>query len=138
MTESSMSANGAKRILVVDDDVDTRTMLSLRLQREGYTVIPGASGADALDAIRREGVPNLVLLDIMLPDMDGFAVAEELRSLAAMPIIFLSAISDTDRKVEGISLLRRRLRDETLRLLGTAGPRQAGAGAHLGRSLVRP
>jgi DNA-binding response OmpR family regulator len=104
MAESSVSAEGAKRILIVEDDVDTRTMLSLRLQREGYTVLPSASGAEALDGMRREGIPNLVLLDIMLPDMDGFAVAEELRNLAPMPIIFLSAISDTDRKVEGISL----------------------------------
>lgn len=95
--------NTGKRILVVDDDVDTRTMLSLRLQREGYTVFAAASGADALDVIRREGVPHLVLLDIMLPDMDGFAVAEEIRSVATVPIIFLSALSDTDRKVEGIS-----------------------------------
>lgn len=100
---SAREPNAGKRILVVDDDVDTRTMLSLRLQREGYTVFAAASGADALEVLRREGVPNLVLLDIMLPDMDGFAVAEELRSVAAVPIIFLSALSDTDRKVEGIS-----------------------------------
>jgi DNA-binding response OmpR family regulator len=104
-----MNAAGAatqpqpKRILVVEDDVDTRTMLSLRLQREGYPILSAASGAGALEVIRREGLPNLVLLDIMLPDMDGFAVAEELRSLAPVPIIFLSALSDTDRKVQGIS-----------------------------------
>lgn len=101
--QSPREPDAGKRILVVDDDVDTRTMLSLRLQREGYAVFAAASGADALEVLRREGVPNLVLLDIMLPDMDGFAVAEELRSVAAMPIIFLSALSDTDRKVEGIS-----------------------------------
>jgi DNA-binding response OmpR family regulator len=101
--EKALDPSAGKKILVVDDDVDTRTMLSLRLQREGYTVFAAASGADSLEVIRREGLPNLVLLDIMLPDMDGFAVAEELRTLGAIPIIFLSALSDTDRKVEGIS-----------------------------------
>lgn len=91
------------RLLVVDDDVDTRTMLTLRLEREGFVVLPAGSGAAALEVVRNEGIPSLVLLDIMLPDMDGFAVAEELRTLGAMPVIFLSALSDTDRKVEGIS-----------------------------------
>lgn len=93
----------SQRILVVDDDADTRIMLALRLQREGFTVIAADSGAAALDIVRNEGMPNLVLLDIMLPDLDGFKVAEELRMLGAVPVIFLSAISDTDRKVEGIS-----------------------------------
>ncbi|MGL4650885.1 MAG: response regulator, partial [Caldilineaceae bacterium] len=79
--EKVHDSNAGKRILVVDDDVDTRTMLSLRLQREAYVVFAASSGADALEVIRREGVPNLVLLDIMLPDMDGFAVAEEIRSV---------------------------------------------------------
>lgn len=101
--DKDLDPNAGKRIVVVDDDVDTRTMLSLRLQHEGYAVFAAASGADALEVIRHEGVPDLVLLDIMLPDMDGFAVAEEIRSVAAVPIIFLSALSDTDRKVEGIS-----------------------------------
>lgn len=104
MSEYPVNGNGSpKRILIVDDDVDTRTMLSLRLQREGYVALSAASGADTLDVVRREGMPNLVLLDIMLPDMDGFAVAEELRALAPVPIIFLSALADTERKVEGIN-----------------------------------
>lgn len=94
----------SKRILIVDDDVDTRTMLSLRLQREGYEVSAVASGDEALESVRDEGPPHLVLLDIMLPDRDGFAVAEELRNLAPLPIIFISALSDVERKVEGISL----------------------------------
>ncbi len=92
------------RILVVDDEADTRTMLSLRLQREGYSVTAVGSGEEALAQVRQEGVPSLVLLDILLPDMDGFAVAGQLREVAAMPIIFLSALSDTERKVEGINL----------------------------------
>lgn len=64
-------------------------MLNLRLQREGFTVIAAASGEEALTQVRKGGMPNLVLLDIMLPDMDGFAVAGELRNMGTVPIIFL-------------------------------------------------
>lgn len=100
---ASTAGETPQRILVVDDDVDTRTMLSLRLQREGYQVLAAPSGDEALEVVRREGLPNLVLLDIMLPDRDGFAVAEDLRAIAPLPIIFISALSDVERKVEGIS-----------------------------------
>ncbi len=100
---SESSKNNLHRILVVDDDVDTRTMLIMRLQREGFTILPAATGMEALDLVRNEGLPNLVLLDIILPDIDGFAVAQELRKLGPMPVIFLSALSDTEHKVEGIS-----------------------------------
>lgn len=93
-----------QRILVVDDAADTRLILSLRLQREGYVVYTAESGVDAIEIIRREGLPNLVLLDIMMPDMDGFAVASELRRMGDIPIIFLSALSDVETKVEGLTL----------------------------------
>ena len=93
-----------RRILVVDDAADTRLILSLRLQREGFTVYSAASGAEAIEVVRREGLPNLVLLDIMMPDMDGFAVAAELRRMGDIPIIFLSALTDVDTKVEGLTL----------------------------------
>ena len=74
------------------------------MQREGYTVYTAEGGREALEIIRREGLPNLVLLDIMMPDMDGFAVAAELRRMGDIPIIFLSALSDVDTKVEGLTL----------------------------------
>jgi len=91
------------RILVVDDAADTRLLLNLRLQREGYEVITASSGAEALELIQKEGLPHLVLLDIMMPGMDGFAVASELRRMGDISIIFLSALSDTDTKVEGLN-----------------------------------
>lgn len=102
-SDDPRDAPAAYRIVVVDDDADTRAMLALRLQREGFDLFACASGAEALERVRSHGAPSLVLLDIMLPDMDGFAVAEELRSLGPIPIIFLSALADTDRKVEGIN-----------------------------------
>lgn len=93
-----------QRILVVDDAPDTRLILNLRLQREGYVVFTAENGREALEIVRREGLPNLVLLDIMMPDMDGFAVAAHLRQMGDIPIIFLSALSDVETKVEGLTL----------------------------------
>ena len=92
-----------KRILVVDDAADTRLMLSLRLQREGFTVSTASNGPDALRNIEASGLPHLIILDIMMPDMDGFSFANEVRNFGEIPIIFLSAVNDTDTKVEGIT-----------------------------------
>ncbi|MCB0132085.1 MAG: response regulator transcription factor [Caldilineaceae bacterium] len=103
MNQPSGEVNEPKRILVVDDAADTRLMLSLRLQREGYLVYAASGGSEALELINKEGLPHLVVLDIMMPGMDGFAVAAELRRMGDTPIIFLSALSDTDTKVEGIN-----------------------------------
>lgn len=101
--QSGLNLAEPKRILVVDDAADTRLMLNLRLQREGYTVYTANSGTEALEVVQHEGLPNLVVLDIMMPGMDGFAVANELRRMGDIPIVFLSALSDTDTKVEGIN-----------------------------------
>lgn len=92
-----------KHILIVEDAAETRLMLSLRLQREGYTISSASTGAEALAFMQREAFPDLVILDIMMPDMDGFAVAAELRQMGDIPIIFLSALSDTDTKVEALN-----------------------------------
>ncbi|MBX3002033.1 MAG: response regulator transcription factor [Caldilineaceae bacterium] len=102
MTDSVVAIEKT-RILVVDDAADTRLLLNLRLQREGYEVFTASSGAEALEVIQKEGLPHLVLLDIMMPGMDGFAVATELRRMGDISIIFLSALSDVDTKVEGLN-----------------------------------
>jgi DNA-binding response OmpR family regulator len=91
------------RILVVDDAADTRLMLSLRLQREGYTILTAGSGQEAIELVAKEGLPDLAVLDIMMPGMDGFVVADELRQMGDIPVIFLSALSDTNTKVEGLN-----------------------------------
>lgn len=100
---NDFSSTEPKRILVVDDAADTRLMLNLRLQREGYIVYAAGSGPEALEIVKQEGLPHLVILDIMMPGMDGFAVANELRKIGDVSIIFLSALSDTETKVEGLT-----------------------------------
>jgi len=97
------ATSDSARILVVDDAADTRLMLSLRLQREGYVILPASSGWEAIEIVHREGLPDLAVLDIMMPGMDGFGVADELRHIGEVPIIFLSALSDTNTKAEGIN-----------------------------------
>ena len=115
MTDSA-SVTEKTRILVVDDAADTRLLLNLRLQREGYEVFTASSGAEALDVIQKEGLPHLVLLDIMMPGMDGFAVATELRRMGDISIIFLSALSDSDTKPFDFSELSARIRRILLRV----------------------
>lgn len=99
----STSSQSAQHILVVDDAADTRLLLNLRLQREGYKVSTAGGAAEALQIVQKEGLPDLALLDIMMPEVDGLTLAEELRTIGDIPIIFLTALSDTDTKVQAIN-----------------------------------
>jgi two-component system phosphate regulon response regulator PhoB len=90
-----------KKVLIVDDDPDIRTLYRLVLHQEGLEVIEAESGQQALDIIQAE-VPALVLLDIMMPDMDGYEVCRRLRAnpqTAALPVLMFSAKgTSADRK----------------------------------------
>jgi len=93
----------AEKILLVDDDADTLRLVGLMLQRQGYEVRVASSGEQALTMIQSE-MPDLVLLDIMMPEMDGYEVARRLRSeaeTADIPIIMFTAKSQVDDKVLG-------------------------------------
>lgn len=92
-----------QRILVVDDEADTRLLLTLRLQHAGYRVEVAGSGGEALAFVQQAGLPQLALLNMLLPDMDGFGLAAALQHLGAVPIIFLSAQADTQTKVEALT-----------------------------------
>jgi two-component system alkaline phosphatase synthesis response regulator PhoP len=91
-----------QRILVVDDEPDIVELVAFNLRTEGYEVITADNGADALDQAK-SGQPDLIILDLMLPEMDGMAVCEILREIpatAAIPIIMLTAwSSDLSRKI---------------------------------------
>jgi DNA-binding response OmpR family regulator len=84
----------AQSILVVDDARATQRRIALQLQRAGFTVVTADSGPRALEWVRRSGLPRLVLLDVGMAGMNGFAVADALRAMGDVPIIFLSPLAD--------------------------------------------
>lgn len=91
-------------VLIVDDEPMARTLLRLMLVRAGFHVSEADDGFDALDKIRKNR-PDVVLLDVMMPGMDGFSVCEKLRSdpaTAELPIIMLSAKTDLDSINKGL------------------------------------
>ena len=99
-----MSAMERGTIVVVDDEPNIAELLSAALTFEGYEVGVAATGAEALDQVRTFR-PNLVMLDVMLPDFDGTEVCKRLRNQGEqMPIVFLTARDTVQDKVEGLSM----------------------------------
>ena len=93
-----------EKILVVDDEVDTLRLVGLTLQRQGYQIIAAGNGAQALEMVKSES-PDLVILDVMMPDMDGYEVARQVRSAEKnthLPIIMFSAKTQAVDKTAGI------------------------------------
>lgn len=93
----------AEKILVVDDDNNICELLRLYLEKEGYDVTIAHNGGDAIKLFR-EISPNLMLLDIMLPVLDGWQVCREVRKISDAPIIMLTAKGETFDKVLGFEL----------------------------------
>ncbi len=95
-------------LLVVDDDLDIRDALQDVLELEGYAVLLAADGLEALSQLRRgESPPHLILLDLMMPRMDGFAFREALRhepALAGIPVLVASADLDVKGAAEGLGV----------------------------------
>ncbi len=91
------------KILVVDDDEHIAELISLYLIREGYDTKEVYNGNDAVKAFE-EYKPNLIMLDIMLPGLDGYGVCKEIRKTSGVPIIMLTAKGDTIDKVLGLEL----------------------------------
>ena len=90
-------------LLVVDDEPAVRRVLVMRLQLAGYRVVCAEDGEEALEVFHRES-PDLVVLDVMLPKLDGFAVCRRLRAESCVPIIFLSALEAISERVAGLDL----------------------------------
>ncbi|MBK6857678.1 MAG: response regulator transcription factor [Microthrixaceae bacterium] len=94
----------SETILLVDDEEHLRSMLEAALRHNGYEVHPVATGRAALTAVSEHN-PDLIVLDVMLPDLDGFAVCQRLRSTGdRTPVLFLTARDSTDDKVRGLTL----------------------------------
>ena len=85
-----------KKILIIEDQAPMRRNIALLLEMEGFTVATAANGAEGLESVQKER-PDLILCDVMMPEMDGYAVIQALRAdpeLATLPFIFLTARSD--------------------------------------------
>jgi len=94
----------AALVLVVDDEERNRRLLAAMLEAEGYTVAEAADGERALE-LARSNLPDLVLLDIMMPGMDGYEVAQRLKADAAtrsIPIVMVTALDDRDSRLRGL------------------------------------
>ena len=91
------------KILLVDDDPNIRQLVNLYLQKEGFEVMMADRGDEALKMFKASP-PNLILLDIMLPGMDGWQVCREVRKISNIPIIMLTAKDETFDKVLGLEL----------------------------------
>jgi len=92
------------KLLVVDDEPNIRELLSTSLRFAGFDVTAAANGREALDAVERDE-PDLAVLDVMLPDMDGFTVTRRLRAAGRhFPVVFLTARDDTTDKVTGLTV----------------------------------
>ena len=99
----SIEAAGTHRILVVDDEPNIADVITMALRYQGFEVESAADGKRALKAVRTFN-PHLIVLDIMLPDMEGFEVAKRLGAeRAAVPIIFLTARDATEDKIRGLT-----------------------------------
>ena len=94
------------RIMVVDDDPDTSTILVRHLEREGLVSIAANSGAECLRLVHADQI-DVILLDLMMPDMDGFQICKALKddpSTAEIPIILITARDDMEARSEGMRL----------------------------------
>jgi CheY-like chemotaxis protein len=99
------SSTSGKLVLVVEDDASVRTML-VRALGVHYNVIDAADGVAAMDLLRAGAVPDLIVCDVMMPRMNGYALARLLKAdanLKAIPIVFLTARSSAKDIVEGIN-----------------------------------
>jgi len=131
-----------KKILVVDDDVKTVELVKLYLNRDGYRVLTANDGNDALQ-IARESHPDLIVLDLMLPGINGLEVCRTLRTESDVPIIMLTALTTDDDRLTGLNLgaddyvtkpfspreLAARVRAVLRRIPGERGPDKVEHGA---------
>jgi len=131
-----------KKVLVVDDDTKTVELVRLYLNRDGYRVITAGDGHEALK-LAREARPDLIVLDLMLPGIDGLEVCRVLRQESEVPIIMLTALTTDDDRLRGLDLgaddyvskpfspreLAARVRAVLRRLPGERGPEKIEHGA---------
>ena len=92
-----------KKILIVEDEANIRELLRLYLEREGYTVLEAENGVEGIKKWKSDK-PDMLLLDVMMPVMDGWAVCREIRAESDVPIIMLTAKGETADRVSGLEM----------------------------------
>jgi len=92
-----------KLILVVDDEPRMVRLVRMNLELEGYQVAEAGSGIEALEKVR-DDLPDLVVLDVMMPEMDGFETLEHLREISTVPVIMLTVRGDEEDRIRGLEL----------------------------------
>jgi two-component system KDP operon response regulator KdpE len=92
-----------KLILVVDDESRMVRFVRMNLELEGYQVTEASNGLETLDRVRDE-LPDLVVLDVMMPEMDGFETLERLREISTVPVIMLTVKGDEEDRIRGLEL----------------------------------
>lgn len=91
------------KVLVVDDDINIVKLVKLYLEKEDYSICTASNGVEALEAYKRED-PSIIILDIMMPELDGNGVCREIRKTSEVPIIMLTAKGETFDKVLSLEL----------------------------------
>jgi DNA-binding response OmpR family regulator len=92
-----------RRVLVVDDEPDLLYAIKLYLEDEGFTVFTAMNGYEALDQLK-ERLPDVVVLDVLMPELDGFATLKQIRETSTVPVIMLTARGEEADKVRGLGL----------------------------------
>ncbi len=92
-----------RRILVVDDEERMVRFIRLNLEHDGFRVVEAYNGTQAIDKVR-SNLPDLILLDVMMPDIDGFEVLRIIREVSTVPVIMLTAKGEEDDRVRGLEL----------------------------------
>ena len=90
------------RVLVVDDSLTTQEMVGMHLRKAGYTVKNASNGSEAVE-MAKQWSPSLILLDVMMPVMNGYSAVRRIREFSSTPIIMLSAMGSEDNKIQGLN-----------------------------------
>ncbi len=100
---SNLETEAPRVILIVDDESRMRRFIRMNMELEGYQVFEAENGIQALDQIRQH-TPDLVIMDVMMPKMDGFETLKLLREISTVPVILLTVKSDEEDKIHGLGL----------------------------------
>lgn len=100
---SSLEPSAPRLVLVVDDEARMRRFIRMNMELEGYQIIEAENGVVALEQIRQH-TPDLVIMDVMMPEMDGFETLKLLREISTVPVILLTVKSDEEDIIQGLGL----------------------------------